>query len=209
MLLQLLDTLLFGSSFDALAIKFGDLGIEFSSIIGGFLVLCHRLINLAFKGFDLSAHFFYSSRQLHHALFYLFTFSLLILRMAFDDLQLPKILIVLLPQNLDVVDSFGVLHRFEDLIKLLLQYAWLTHRPETLILMAENDIVQDSLRDTQVHGHHLIQLGHSGRYGCSLTIGPKLQLALQSLHLTGVFLDCQLKTPTAVHLFALCVVKCH
>ena len=65
--------------------------------------------------------------------------------MLFHDFKLREFFILLFPQGLDVIDRFSIFHGFKNLIESLLQRSWLTHGPQTFVLVAENDRVQNGL----------------------------------------------------------------
>ena len=118
---------------------------------------------------------------LQHPLIIYFSLSVMLM-LRLGQLQ---ILAIIAPPRLELLDLFPkllkrirVLLRLEYLIKYLLQMARLRERPQTIILMTKNHIIQDRIRHTHQHRNLLIHLCTIFIYG---DIPTRLVLALQQL----------------------------
>ncbi|GKT91599.1 hypothetical protein Ct61P_09449 [Colletotrichum tofieldiae] len=87
-----------------------------------------------------------------------------------EDLELGQFFALLLSEDLEVVDGFGVSHCFKDLIELLLQRRRLAHGPQRLVLVAEDDVVENGPGDAELSRDELVHLGDSGRDDGALAI---------------------------------------
>ena len=80
------------------------------------------------------------------------------------------------PNIFDVLQTFLILGRVEDLVKLLLDLASLLQRPVAVLLVAEDDVVEDWPRHAKTVEHLLVDVRTfgtelSGSCICSMDLG--------------------------------------
>ena len=111
-----------------------------------------------------------------------------------------QLLVIVLPQLLNIVNSLCIFQRFKYVVKLLLEFRRFAHRPQAVILMTEDDVIKDSFRDTQIVRHKLLQLCVSRGEGSSLSPFVHHQRPFESL-LRGwaSFFGGELESPATDH----------